>query len=46
MGRQALTYGAILIGVYLALAYATQGGRLLTSGGGAISQVAKTLQGR
>lgn len=44
--RTALVYGAGLIGIYLALAYATGGGTLLTSGGKALSGVVKSFQGR
>lgn len=44
--RQVVTYGAGLIFAYLALSWATNGGRLLTSGAAATSTVVKTLQGR
>lgn len=46
MVRKALFYSAALIGVYLAVSHATEGGRLMTSGASAISTVAKTFQGR
>lgn len=46
MARKTLFYGTMLIGTYLALAYATEGGRLLTSAAGATSTVVKTFQGR
>ncbi|GAA4699794.1 hypothetical protein [Phytohabitans rumicis] len=46
MVRKGMFYGAALIGIYLAVSHATQGGRLLTAGGGAVSTVVKTFQGR
>lgn len=46
MFRKALTYGAILTGVYLGLAHATAGGQLIGSGASAIRTVATTFQGR
>ena len=41
-----LTYSAVLIGVYLVVAHATDAGKLLASAGTAGSGYAKTLQGR
>lgn len=38
--------GAILIGVYLVLAYATNGGKLLISGSQAAVPIVKVFQGR
>lgn len=46
MARKALFYGAALIATYLAVSHATEGGRLLTSSGSALSTVVKTFQGR
>lgn len=46
MGKTFLTYSAVLIGVYLGVAHATQLGTLLTKGGAAAQGYAKTLQGR
>lgn len=46
MGKTFLTYSAGLIGVYLAVAHATQLGTLLTKGSAAATGFAKTLQGR
>lgn len=46
LARQALTYSAVLIGVYLAVANATGFGNVLKSAGTAGSGFAKTLQGR
>lgn len=39
-------WGAVLIGIYIVTAQATGGGKLLSSGGTAVSQVVKTFQGR
>jgi hypothetical protein len=44
--RRIVFYGAVLIGVYLALARATGGGRLLSAGGSATSAVVRAFQGR
>lgn len=44
--RTALLYGAGLIGLYLAVAYATGGGQLLSSAGTAGVGVIKAFQGR
>lgn len=44
--RTALKYSAVLIGVYLAVSYATGAGRLLTSGGAAGAGLVKAFQGR
>jgi len=38
--------GAILIGIYLGLAYATNGGKLLISGKDAAVPIIKVFQGR
>lgn len=46
LARQALTYSAVLIGFYLAVANATGFGNLLKSAGTAGSGFAKTLQAR
>jgi hypothetical protein len=44
--RQALFYGAVLVGTYLLVSHATGGGRLLTSGAGATATVVRAFQGR
>jgi hypothetical protein len=44
--KKALFYSAALIGTYLLVSHATDAGKLITSGGSAASQFAKTLQGR
>ena len=44
--NKALKYGAGLIATYLVVAYATGFGTAVTKGGGAVSQVVKTFQGR
>lgn len=41
-----LKYGTILIGVYLAVAYATGTGRVLSTGSTGASNVIKAFQGR
>lgn len=46
MGRTALKYGAVLIGMYLAVAYATGSGELLTKGAQGTTQVIKAFQAR
>jgi hypothetical protein len=46
MLRQTFKYGAILIGAYLALHWATNGGKLITTGAKGAVSVAKALQGR
>ncbi len=46
MLKKALIYSAVLIGTYLALSHATEGGQLLSAASGAASGYAKTLQGR
>jgi hypothetical protein len=45
MGK-ALKYGAVLIGLYIAAAYATGFGQSLTAGGNAGSGIIKAFQGR
>jgi hypothetical protein len=44
--RKALLYGAVLIGVYIATAYATGFGTDVTNTANGVATVAKTLQGR
>ena len=44
--QQALKLGAILIGTYLVVYYATGAGKVLTSGGGAVGGVVRAFQGR
>lgn len=46
MGKTALKYTFITIGVYLAAAYATGLGKALSSAGGVYVQGVKALQGR
>lgn len=46
MFRQVLKYGAFLTGAYLLLAHATDGGKLISTGGGTLDSVVKTFQGR
>ncbi len=46
MARQALKYGAILIGAYLILSKATNFGTVFTKGSGATVSVVKAFQGR
>jgi hypothetical protein len=46
MGQKILLYTGILIGTYLALAHATQGGQLLAAGSNAYQGAVKVLQGR
>ncbi|HVQ95829.1 MAG TPA: hypothetical protein VMU51_32690 [Mycobacteriales bacterium] len=46
MGRTALRYTAILVGAYIAVAYASGAGVLLTKGSQGASGFVKTLQGR
>jgi len=46
MIRKGLFYGAVLIGTYLALAYATSGGKLIASGTSGAATVVKAFQGR
>jgi len=41
-----LTYTAILVGTYLALSYATNGGKLIGAAGTAYTGAVKVLQGR
>lgn len=43
---KALTYSAVLIGVYLVVSHATEAGKLLSSAGSTASGYAKILQGR
>ena len=44
--RTALTYTAILVGTYLVLSYATNGGKLISAGSNAYVAGVKVLQGR
>jgi hypothetical protein len=44
--NKALKYGAVLIGIYLAVAYASGSGRILSTGSTGISNVVKAFQGR
>lgn len=46
MFRSYLKYSAVLIGMYLALTHATQGGNLIKQGAAGASTIDKTLQGR
>ena len=46
MIRKAMFYSAVLIGTYLAVAHASNGGKLLASGADGVSRVVKTFQGR
>lgn len=46
MLRKGLLYGAILIGVYVATAYATGFGTDVTNGANGAATIIKTLQGR
>jgi hypothetical protein len=46
MGSKAIKYSAVLIGIYLAVAYATGAGKLVTSVTSGASRYARTLQGR
>lgn len=44
--QKALTYTAVLIGVYLVVANATGFGRAIGAGSGAYNSAVRTLQGR
>lgn len=44
--KKALTYTAILVGIYIVVSNATDAGRLLGSGSKAYNSAVKTLQGR
>lgn len=44
--RTFLKYGALLIALYLGVAYSTGSGRLLREGSGGASSVIKAFQGR
>jgi hypothetical protein len=46
MGIRALKTGALLIGMYLLAAHATEWGKLMTSAGTSGSGIVKTFQGR
>lgn len=46
MGKRILFYGAVLIGAYLALSRATEGGKLITAGRDFTTGVVRTFQGR
>lgn len=41
-----IKYGAVLIGIYLVVSYATGAGKLLTSGSSAAGTLVQRLQGR
>lgn len=44
--RKIVVGSGVLIGLYLALAHATDGGRLLSAGSSAANSYVRTLQGR
>lgn len=44
--QSAIKYGAVLIGVFLAVAYGSSTSNIVRSGGRSISNVVKALQGR
>jgi hypothetical protein len=46
MARTALKYGAVLIGMYLAVAYATGSGNLLTNAADGTAKVVRAFQAR
>lgn len=46
MSRKFLTYGAGLIALYLAVAYGTNAGKLISSSASGASTVIKSFQGR
>lgn len=46
MGKQALKYGATLIGIYLGVAYASGAGTLISNGANGAATITRTLQGR
>jgi hypothetical protein len=46
MLRTYMKYSAVLIGLYLGLTHATQGGTLISKGASGVQTVTKTLQGR
>lgn len=43
---KALKYGTVLIGIYLAVAYASGTGRVLSTGTAGASNIIKAFQGR
>lgn len=46
MGRQALKYGAGLVGLYLVVYYGTNAGNVIRAGASGVSTVTKGFQGR
>jgi hypothetical protein len=46
MFRQYMKYTALLIGLYIGVTHATQGGNLIKSAASGASTIDKTLQGR
>lgn len=46
MGKQALKYSAVLIGVYLGVAYASGAGTLISAGTNGGGTIIRSLQGR
>jgi hypothetical protein len=46
MGNKALKYGAVLIGAYLGIFYATKAGQLVTSSTNGGVKLVKAFQGR
>lgn len=46
MWKKGLLYTFIVVGVYIAVAHATDAGRLLTSGASGYATAVKALQGR
>lgn len=46
MGRNALKYGATLIGLYLLVAYATGSGKVITDAASGTGSVIKAFQAR
>jgi hypothetical protein len=46
MGRQAIKLGAVLIGTYLVVAYATGSGKVIAAATKGTSNVIRTLQAR
>lgn len=46
MGKQALKYGTVLIGLYIVVAQGSNFGQAFSAGANGLSQITKTLQGR
>lgn len=46
MGEKALKYGAVLIGTYLVVAYATGASKTIQAATGFVTGTTKSLQGR